>query len=162
MYLWSHIVLMACFHCRLKQTANLAEPPRCVTYALQKLLKEELEWLYQQDIIIPIGIDKTAEWCNCFALLLKPNGRVMLCLYVMWLNETLIWPVHRGPILNDIFPKLTNAKYLSLIDASLKYHNLRLEEKSSYLTTFSCQLGRYRYKWLPFGEAPAGNMFQGK
>ena len=28
--------------------------------------------------------------------------------------------------------------------------------------TFACQFGRYRYKQLPFGAAPAGDMFQRK
>ena len=28
--------------------------------------------------------------------------------------------------------------------------------------TFAPQFGRYRYKWLPFGAAPAGDMFQRK
>ena len=27
---------------------------------------------------------------------------------------------------------------------------------------FACQFGRYRYKWLPFGIEPVGNMFQRK
>ena len=62
----------------------------------------------------------------------------------------------------DILPKLKNAKYLSLLDVSSWYHNLKLDEKSSYLMTFTCQLGRYRYKWLPFGAALAGNMVQRK
>ena len=40
------------------------------------------------------------------------------------------------------------------------YHNLKLDEGSSYLTEFVCQFGRYRYKRLPFEAAPAGDMFQ--
>ena len=28
--------------------------------------------------------------------------------------------------------------------------------------TFACQYGRYRYKLLPFGAAPAGDIFQHK
>ena len=60
---------------------------------------------------------------------------------------------------NNILPKLNNAQYLCLIDASSGYHNLMLDEKSC-LTTFACQFGRYRYKTLPFGAAPAGDMFQ--
>ena len=39
-------------------------------------------------------------------------------------------------------------------------HNLKLYEKSSYLTTFACQFGRYRYKQLPFELAFVGDMFQ--
>ena len=36
----------------------------------------------------------------------------------------------RGPTLNDILPELNNAKYLSLIDVSSGYHNLKLDERS--------------------------------
>ena len=60
----------------------------------------------------------------------------------------------RGPTPNDIFPKLSNVKYLSPIDVSSGYHNLKLDEKSSYHTIFVCQFGRYRYKRLPFVAAP--------
>ena len=51
---------------------------------------------------------------------------------------------------------------MSIIDASSGYHNLKLDKKSLYLTIFACQFGRYRYKHLPFGAAPAGDMFQSK
>ena len=51
---------------------------------------------------------------------------------------------------------------ISLIDVSSGYHSLKLDEKSSYLTIFTCQFGRYSYKRLPFGVAPAGDMFQRK
>ena len=54
----------------------------------------------------------------------KPNGKARLCLELVRLNQALIRPVHRGPTLNDIFPKLINVKYLSLIDVSSGYHNL--------------------------------------
>ena len=57
----------------------------------------------------------------------KANGKVTLCLDPAWLNEALIKHIHRGPTLNDILPKLNNIKYLSLIDASFGYHNLRLD-----------------------------------
>ena len=92
----------------------------------------------------------------------KANGKVRLCLDLECLNQALIRPIHRRPTLNDILPKLNNAKYISLLDASSGYHNLKLDEKSSYLTTFACQFGRYQNKCLPFGVAPAGRMFQRK
>ena len=66
--------------------------------------------------------------------------------------------IHRGPTLNDILSKLNNAQYLSLIDLDSGYHNLKSDEKSSYLTKFACQFGSY--KRLPFGTAPVGDMFQ--
>ena len=80
----------------------------------------------------------------------------------MRLNQVLIRPVHRGHILNDTFPRLNDVKYFSLVDVSYEYHNLKLDKRSSYLTTFACQFGRYRYNRLPFGAVSTGNMFQGK
>ena len=39
---------------------------------------------------------------------------------------------------------------------------MKLDEKSSYLTTFTYQCGKFRYKRLPFGAALTGDMFQRK
>ena len=112
-------------------------------------------------IITPFGIDKTTEWCNSFVLVSRANGKVRLCLDPARLNQALIRPVHRGPTLNNILPKLNNVQYMSIIDASSGYH-LKLDKQWSYLTTFSCPFGRYQYKWLLFGAALTGNMFQWK
>ena len=112
------------------------------------------------DIITPLGV--VVEWCNSFVLVPKANGKVRLCLDLARLNQALIRPIYRGPILNDILPRLNNVKYMSIIDTSLGYHNLQLDTKSSYLTTFACPFGRYQYKYLPFGAMPADDMFQHK
>ena len=64
--------------------------------------------------------------------------------------------------MNDILPRLNNVQYMSIIDVSLGYHNLKLDEKSSYLMSFACPFGQYQYKQLLFGAVPAGDMFQHK
>ena len=137
-------------------------PLWCVAYALQKTFKVELEKLQRQDIITPLGVDETVERCNSFILVTKANGIVKLSLDLARLNQSLIRLVHRGPTLKDIFPKLNNIKPLSLIDVSSGYHNLQVVDRSSFLATFAYQFGRYRYKRLPFGIAPTGDMFQHK
>ena len=114
------------------------------------------------DIITPLGVDRTAEWCNSFVLVPKANGKVGLCLDPARLNQALIRPFHGGPTLNNILPKLNNVQHMSIIDASSGYHDLQLDTKSSYLTTFVCPFGRYQYKDLPFGAAPVGDMIQCK
>ena len=58
-----------------------------------------------------------------------------------------------------ILPKLDNANTFLLIDKSYSHHNLKLDEKSSYLT-FACQFGRY--KRLTLGGSPAGNIIHRK
>ena len=48
----------------------------------------------------------------------------------------------------------------TIIDAIQGITNLNLMiKKSSHLTTFACQIGRYRFTRLPFGVAPVGDMF---
>ena len=107
---------------------------------MQKPFKEELDCPQQQDIIRPLSVDETTEWCNSFVLVPKSNGKVRPCLDPARLNQAHIGLVPRGPTLNDILPKLNSAQYLSLIDASSGYHNLKLDEKSSYRTTSPCKL----------------------
>ena len=129
---------------------------------LQTPFKEELEHLQKMDIITPLGVDETGEWCNSFVLVPKVNGKVRLCLDPVQLNQALIRLIHWGPTLNDILPRLNNMQYMSIIDASSGYHNIRLDTQLSYLTTFACPFGRYQYKCLLFGAVPVGNMLQCK
>ena len=109
---------------------------------------------------VTLGIGKTPEWCNSFVLVPKANGKVGLCLILARLNKTLITPVNGSLTLYDILPRPAGLKYLTLVDASSGYHNLNLDEKSSYLTAFSCSFDRYRYIRLPIRAAPTRDMIQ--
>ena len=118
---------------------------------------KKLERLQEQQILAPLAVDEMAEWCNRFVIVTKPNGTVQLCPDPAWLNQTLIRPIHRGPTWND---KVKNKWYRTIIDASSGYQNLKLNNKSSYLTTFLCQCGRYRFTRLSLGVVQASDMFQ--
>ena len=136
-------------------------PPRSVAYVLQNLLKEELKQLQRHQIIVMLGVDETPQWCNSFVFVPKTNGKVRLCLDLAQLNKALIGPIQRGPMPNDIFPRLNKFEYFILIDASSRYHKLKFDE-ISLLITFSCPFGRYQYVGLPFGAAMMDDVFQKK
>ena len=53
-------------------------------------------------------------------------------------HQVLKRPIHSGPTPNDTLPRLTNAYYITIIDGSSGYHNLKLNQISSYLATFAC------------------------
>ena len=61
----------------------------------------------KQQIILPLGVNETLEWCNSFILVLKANGKIQFCLYLARLNKALIRPVQRGLTLYDILLWLT-------------------------------------------------------
>ena len=86
------------------------------------------------------------EWDSSI-LVSMPIRKVRLCL------DPAITPVHSSQTTNDIVPKFTCACYLTLIDTSSGYHNMKLNENSSYLITFVCQFSRYSYTGLPFSAA---------
>ena len=71
--------------------------PRRVGYALQKPLKEELEWLQKKQIIVALGAHEMSK-CqyNSFILVPKTNGKVRLCLDLVQLNKALIRPIYRA------------------------------------------------------------------
>ena len=53
------------------------------------------------------------------------------------------------PTLEEVLPKLANAKLFSVLDAKDGFHQVKLDEQSSYLTTFWTPFGRYRYLRMP-------------
>ena len=79
----------------------------------------------KQQIIVPLGVDETLEWCSIFILVPKAKGTVQLCVDPARLNNVLIRHLHRSHTLNDILLRLAGVKHLTLIIASLGYHNLR-------------------------------------
>ena len=59
-----------------------------------------------------------AELCESFIIVPSPNDTESLCLGLGRLNQELIGPIHKGPALNDILPKLKHASYITIIEAS--------------------------------------------
>ena len=69
----------------------------------------------------------------------------------MDLNKAIKKEHHPIPILQQITPKLAGAKLFSKPYARNGYWNVKLDEESSYLTTFNTPFGRYRFLRMPFG-----------
>ena len=61
---------------------------------------------------------------------------------------------------DDVYHKLANAKYITVIDFKKSFWQFLLDEESSYLTTFNTPFGHYRYLRLPFGTNVSGDCHQ--
>lgn len=55
--------------------------------------------------------------------------------------------------------RMKNAKFFSKIDCTRGFWQLKLDDRSSKLCTFSTHFGRYRYLRLPFGINSAPEIF---
>jgi hypothetical protein len=136
----------------------VVHPPRRIPEALREPLKKELSKLVDEGIIAKV--DVPTDWVNSIVCATKPRGGLRLCLDPRDLNHAIKRPHHVTPTLDDILPKLNGAKYFTILDARSGYWNIKLDEESSYVTTFNTPVGRFRFLRLPFGLVCAQDVFQ--
>lgn len=90
----------------------------------------------------------------------KQPNKLRVCLDPLELNNTIIRNHYPTPTIDDVAPKLTNAKAFSVVDAKDGFLQVVLDEQSSYLTTFWTPYGRYHWNRMPFGIKSAPEEFQ--
>ena len=104
-------------------------------------------------------VDKPTAWISSLVAVVKPN-KVRVCIDPRDLNKAIQGPKYQIPTLEEVLPQLAEAKIFSVLDAKDGFHQVKLEEGSSYLTTFWTPYGRYRYLRMPFGISSAPEEFQ--
>eukprot|EP00057_Strongylocentrotus_purpuratus_P007302 XP_011661776.1 PREDICTED: uncharacterized protein K02A2.6-like [Strongylocentrotus purpuratus] len=133
---------------------NLA---RKVAVPLKGELKLKLDELEQRGILRKVSIP--TDWVSNIVLVRKP-GKLRICLDPRDLNRALKRPHYLMPTMDDILPKLAEAKVFSVLDAKDGFWQVKLTERSSLLTTFATPFGRYRWTRMPFGICTAPEEFQ--
>ena len=127
----------------------MVHAPHKVPIELKDKLQVKLSEMESQNIIAKVT--KPTDWVNSLVIREKENGWLRLCLDPKDLNKVIKREHHPIPSLEEITPKLAGAKLLSKPDAHNGYWNVKLEEESSYLTTFNTPFGRYHFLRMLFG-----------
>jgi transposase InsO family protein len=96
------------------------------------------------------------------AVVHKRDGKLRICIDPQPLNAALKREHYRLPVLDDVLPKLKDAKVFSKLDVREAYWHVRLDDSSSRLTTMITPFGRYMWKRLPFGLKVSSEIFQRK
>ena len=117
--------------------------PCCVLHAVQPKLKEELEML-KLGVIRKLDINEASDWVHALVIIIKPNGKLCVCLDPRTLNSVLRHNIHDAKRFIDII-KVKGFKYISKIDADSGFWTLPLDPLSQLLTTFDTPWGRYTY-----------------
>ena len=131
---------------------------RRVPYSFVNDLKKELNQMEEDKVITKVNTP--TPWGSSLVTQKKPTGKLRMCLNPQKLNIALKREHCYKPVLDDILPKLQNAKIFSVLDLKAGYWHVKLDEESSYLTAFNTPFERYRWLRMPFGINPAAEIFQ--
>ena len=133
---------------------------RRVPVAIREKLKETLDEMVKSDIITPV--EEPTEWISSMVAITKKDDRLRICLDPKDLNRAIQREHYQLPTIEDIATRLHGAKVFTVLDVKNGVWHVKLDERSSRLTTFNTLYGRYRYKRMPFGISSAPEVFQKK
>ena len=134
-------------------------PPRRVPVARHEKVKQELEKMEQHGIIKKVT--QATEWVSSMVAAEKKNtDELRICIDPRDLNQALMRPHHALKTVDDILSDISGAKVFSKLDAKSGFWHIKLDEKSSYYTTFNTPFGRYRFIKMPYGITSGSEVFQ--
>ena len=132
--------------------------PRRVPEKRKSAYKAELERLLREGVIAPVK--RHTEWVNSAVSVDKPDGSLRICLDPRDVNKHIERNQYHMKSIEEISADLNGSRHFTLIDAKSGYHQVKLSEKSSYITTFNTPWGKFRFLRLPFGLKVASDVFQ--
>ena len=101
-------------------------------------------------VIRKLDINEVSDWVHALVIVIKPNGKLHVCLDPRTLNSVLHHNVHNAKRFIDIISKVKGFKYVSKIDADSGFWTLPLDPSSQLLTTFDTLWVRFCFMKLPF------------
>ncbi|XP_065185817.1 uncharacterized protein K02A2.6-like [Sycon ciliatum] len=140
-----------------------ATPYHCLTarrvpHHLYSKVREELHRMEDGDIIA--RVDEPTDWCSPMVPVLKPNGKVRICVDLKRLNASVKRETFQLPTLEDALSSLAGATVFTTLDTANGFWQVPLSPDSARLTTFITPFGRFYFKRLPFGITSAPEIFQ--
>ena len=132
--------------------------PRLVPVALRDQLKAELDEMMEQGIIVPVTVP--TPWVNSLVVVAEKNGKLRLCLDSKDLNKAIQREHYPQPTIEDVATRLHGTKVFTKLDVRSRFWHIKLDNASSFLTTFNTPFGRLRWKRMPFRIRSAPEVFQ--
>ncbi|XP_053374212.1 uncharacterized protein K02A2.6-like [Mercenaria mercenaria] len=141
-----------------KDAKPVVNPPRNVPVKLRSRVKDELDRMFEEGIIIKEN--EPTDWVNNMVTVVKPNGSLRICLDPSDLNKCIKRPHYPLKTIEDVVTRIPNAKVFSKLDCVSSFWQVELDEESSKLCTFNSCFGKFRFLRMPFGIKSASEVFQ--
>ena len=121
-------------------------------------VRDELNRMERLGVIARVKVP--TEWCAGMVVVLKPNGKIRICVDLTKLNHSVLRERHPLPAVEQTLAQLAGAQVFSKLDANSGFWQIPLAPDSALLTTFLTPFGRYCFHRLPFGISSAPEHFQ--
>lgn len=137
-------------HIKLKEGAEGEQvPSRRVPFALLNKVKTELEHMQKEGIISKV--ENSTKFVSPLVIVEKPSGELRICLDPQALNKSVICDKYVIPTVEELTAKLAGSKFFATLDAKAGFWQVKLDDESAELTTFSTPFGNFKFHRLPFG-----------
>ena len=114
----------------------------------QKLqIQECVNEMMEKGVIVPC----ISNWSSPVTLVPKRDGSIRFCIDYRKLNAITKDDLYPIPRLDEPLSLMRGSKYFSVMDADSCYWQIPLDRKSQEKTTFTCHLGTFMFKVMPFG-----------
>ena len=127
---------------------------------MHDILKKKLDWMGEEQF--NTKVTESTYWVNSLACSWKWNGDLRVCLDPKDLNKAIKHTYHRIPTVEEVTHAFAGYKFISKLGAKSAFWCIRLDEESSYLTTFGTIFGRHRYLVMPYGLINSQDAFQAR
>ena len=104
-------------------------------------------------------VDEPTKWVSSMVVSLRKD-KIRICLDPRDLNKAVKRAHHPMKTVEEVVQNIPDAKVFSVLDAKSGFLQIKLDKKSSYLTTFNTPIGRLRWLRLPFGIKSAPEIYQ--
>ena len=104
-----------------------------------------------KDVHTGLGITEPTAWISNSVYREKPDGSIRVCIDPsQTIKKAIEVPKYPIPTVDELLPKLNNAKLFSCVDVYKEFRNIELDDTSSFVTTMHTPIGRYRWLRMPF------------
>ena len=131
-----------------------------VPVAYQEKVSKHLQELRESGKIEDVGPNEHCPWISNIVITeKKQKDQIRMNVDAREVNRALKRTKQHIETVQEIRHKLTGAMRFSELDLGHGYHQISLDEKSRYMSTFQTHEGLHRYKVLFFGASPASDLF---
>ena len=140
---------------KLTSKVPVHSKPYPMPFAMRESFKSDIDDMLKLGIIEPVE----SPYASPVVIVKKPDGSNRVCIDYRKLNSLTVFDSEPVGNAEEIFSRLAKAKFLSKLDLSKGYWQIKVKEECIPYTAFICSEGLFAFKRMPFGLVNSGATF---